>query len=141
MKRTTSLRLSEELRDQLAVAAEQHDTTVTALVERFAREGLAIESHPGIVFKPGPGGRRAALAGGPDVWEVVAALRTSTGTEQKRVATAAEQLGIHPRQVTIALGYATDHPDEIERRITANEAALAQAEQAHRSRQRLLDSA
>jgi predicted nucleic acid-binding protein len=39
------------------------------------REGLACAAHPGIVFKPGPSGRRAALAGGPDVWEIAAALR------------------------------------------------------------------
>jgi len=36
---------------------------VTELIERFVREGLACAAHPGIVFKPGPSGRRAALAG------------------------------------------------------------------------------
>ena len=141
MKTTTSLRLPDELRDRLAAAASQQDTTVTALLERYAREGLATEAHPGIVFKPGLTGRRAALAGGPDVWEVVAALRSTTGNEQDRVTTVADQLGLHPRQVTIALSYAADHPDEIEQRIAANETALAQAEQAHHVRQRLLDNA
>jgi hypothetical protein len=32
----------------------------------------------GIVFRDGPMGRRAGLAAGPDVWEVIAAMR-STG--------------------------------------------------------------
>lgn len=141
MRKTTSLRLPEDLRDRLASAAEQHGTTLTALVERYAREGLATDAHPGIVFRSGPSGRRAALAGGPDVWEIVAALRTASGRERDRVTSVADQLGIHPRQVTIALGYAADHPDEIEDRIAANEAALADAEQAHQARQRLLDSA
>lgn len=141
MRKTTSLRLPEDLRDRLAVAAEQHSTTLTALVERYAREGLATDAHPGIVFKSGPSGRRAVLAGGPDVWEIVAALRTTTGREHDRVTEVADQLGIHPRQVTIALGYAADHPDEIEDRIAANQAALGQAEQAHQARQRLLDRA
>lgn len=140
-KRTTSLRLPEDLRDRLAAAAEQRGTTVSALIERYAREGLAVDGHPGIVFKPGPAGRRAALAGGPDVWEVVAALRDATGTEQQRVRTVADQLGLHPRQVTIALTYAADHPDEIEQRIAANEQALDAAERAHAARARLLDRA
>ena len=139
MRKTTSLRLPEELRERIAAAAEQQGTTLTALLERYAREGLAIDAHPAIVFKSGPSGRRAALAGGADVWEIIGALRTTTGTEQDRVATVAEQLGIHPRQVTIALGYAADHPDEIDDRIAANQRALAQAEQRHQARQRLLD--
>ena len=134
MMKTTSLRLPEDLRDQLAVAAEQQDTTLTALVERYTREGLAIDAHPGIVFRSGPSGRRAGLAGGADVWEVVAALRATAGTEQARIIAVADQLGVHPRQVTIALGYAADHPEEIESRIAANERALAHAERLHAAR-------
>jgi hypothetical protein len=140
-KKTTSLRLPDGLRDHLAEAALQQDTTVSALIERYTREGLAIDGHPGIVFKPGPSGRRAALAGGPDVWEVVAALRDVRGTEAQRVQAAADQLGLHPRQVTIALAYAADHRDEIEERIAANERALDEAERAHAARAELLGSA
>jgi hypothetical protein len=141
MRRTTSLRLPEDLLERLTVAAGEQDTTLTALVERYTREGLATDAHPGIVFKSGPSGRRAALAGGADVWEIVAALRSTSGPEQHRVAMVADQLGIHPRQVTIALGYAAEHPDEIEQRIDANQRALAHVEQMHQARQRLLDSA
>src|SRR5437763_2224792 len=103
---TTSVRLDEELRDRLSAAAAAENTTVTELIERFVREGLAVAGHPGIVFKPGPTGRRAALAGGPDVWEVVAALRHVAGPEAKRVRELAKQFGIHERQVAIALNYA-----------------------------------
>ncbi len=53
----------------------------------------------------------------------------------------ADQFGVHTRQVTIALGYAADHPDEIEARLAANEAALEDAERTHRARRRLLDRA
>src|SRR5437879_6179623 len=83
---TTSLRLDDRLRQRLAAAAEAEGATVTALVERFVREGLAIAEHPGIVFKPGSSGRRAALAGGPDVWEVVSGLRRLSGSESERIA-------------------------------------------------------
>lgn len=49
-RKTMSVRLSDELREQLDAAADVEDTTVTALVERFVREGLATADHPGIVF-------------------------------------------------------------------------------------------
>ncbi len=93
--------------------------------------------HPGIVFKPGSAGRRAALAG-PDVWEILAALRNTGGAESERVATLAEQFGIHERQVVIALNYTTAQRQEIEAPIDANERALAQAESVAGERQRLL---
>lgn len=139
MARTTlSVRLSPQLRERLHAAAEVEGTTVTALVERFVDEGLATDSHPGIVFKAGPSGRRAALAGGPDVWEIAAALRHTTGSESKRVATLATEFGIHPRQANVALDYIAAHPDEIEARVSANDRALEQTERHAAARERLL---
>jgi len=135
---TTSIRLDDKLRHHLAALAAADGTTVTELIERFVREGLACAAHPGIVFKPGPAGRRAALAGGPDVWEIVAALRNTHGSEAERVAALAEQFGIHERQVAIALDYAAANRDEIDARIEANERALADAERLAAERERLL---
>jgi len=54
------------------------------------------------------------------------------------VAVLAEQLGIHERQVVIALNYAAAHGEEIEARVDANDRALAQAEIVAAERQRLL---
>ncbi len=135
---TTSIRLDDELRRQLGAQASAEDTTVTELIERFVREGLASAAHPGIVFKPGPAGRRAALAGGPDVWEVIAALRHTRGSESERMAAVAEQLGLHERQVLLALEYAAAYRAEIEARVDANDEALAHAERLAAERQRLL---
>jgi hypothetical protein len=135
---TTSIRLDDELRAQLSATAAAEATTVTQLIERFVREGLATATHPGIVFKPGPSGRRAALAGGPDVWEVVAAFRDVPGPEAKRVKTIARQFGLNERQVTIALDYASSRRDEIEARIRANDRALQEAERVAAERERLL---
>ena len=135
---TTSVRLDQELRDRLAVAALAEGTTVTELIERFVRDGLAAGDHPGIVFKPGPSGRRAGLAGGPDVWEVVAALQRASGSESKRVKEVATQFGIHERQVVIALNYAAANRQEIDARIHANDDALQEAERVAGERVRLL---
>src|SRR5262245_8294094 len=123
---TTSLRLDDELRQRLAMLAGVEGTSVSALVERILLEGLAMTQHPGIVFKPGPSGRRAALAGGPDVWEIVAALRRTAGTEAERVAVLARDFGIHERQVVIALNYAAVNRGEIDEHIRANDLALEQ---------------
>lgn len=135
---TTSLRLGDELRERLALAAEAEGTTVTALVERYVSEGLATAAHPGVVFKAGPSGRRAALAGGPDVWEIASALRHTKGTETRRVAALAKEFGIHERQVVIALNYAAANRDEIEARIRLNDQALDEAERIAADRDRLL---
>lgn len=135
---TTSIRLPDDLRQQLVRVASEEATTVTDLIERFAREGLACAQHPGIVFKPGPSGRRAALAGGPDVWEIVSALRHTLGKEARRVAALAAEFGLHERQVIMALDYAAAHRDEVEERVNANDRALEEAERASAERQRLL---
>lgn len=135
---TTSVRLDDELRERLAVAAGAQGTTITELIERFVREGLATDTHPGIVFKSGPAGRRAALAGGPDVWEIAAALRDVRGSEADRVAALAEQFGLHERQIVLALNYAAANRGEIDDRIAANDRALAEAERVAAERERLL---
>lgn len=135
---TLSLRLDDGLRERLAAAAAAEGTTVTALVERLVREGLAVADHPGIVFKPGPSGRRAALAGGPDVWELASALRRLSGSEAERVAVLAAEFGVHERQIVTALNYAAANRTETEARVQANDRALAEAERVAAERQRLL---
>jgi hypothetical protein len=135
---TTSLRLDDDLRARLAVAARDAGTTVTDLVERFLLEGLSIAAHPGIVFKPGPAGRRAALAGGPDVWEIVSALRHTAGTESERIAALADQFGCHERQIVIALSYAAANRTEVDARVEENDRALCEAERVATERDRLL---
>lgn len=135
---TTSIRLTDDLRRQLAGAAADEGTTVTDLIERFAREGLACAEHPGIVFKPAPTGRRAALAGGPDVWEIASALRHVAGSEAHRVTVLAEEFGIHERQVVIAVNYAAAHRGEIDAHVAANDRALEEAERVAGERERLM---
>ena len=135
---TTSLRLDDYLRERLAVRAEAENVSLTSLVERLLSEALASAEHPGVVFKPGPSGRRAALAGGPDVWEIASALRRTSGRESRRIATVAKEFGIHERQVAVALNYAAANHDEIDARIRANDAALDEAERVASERKRLL---
>jgi hypothetical protein len=128
MGTSTSYRLPAELKQQLAQRAAAEGVTETALVTRLLEQGLAAIEHPGIVYRTGPSGWRAGLAGGPDVDEVVRAIRTAGATgEEEAVVAAADRLGIDQRLVRIAVDYATEHLEEIEARIVANEAAAARA--------------
>jgi hypothetical protein len=71
--------------------------------------------HPGIVFRPGPTGRRAGLVGGPDIWEVVRAVKSARGTERglaedDLLALVAENTGIPVRHIRAAVQYWASYP-------------------------------
>lgn len=85
-----------------------------------------MERHPGIVFRSGPAGRRAGLMSGPDVWEVV---RAAVGDEKIREHVA-EEAGLTPAQVGVALRYYAEYRDEIAAwiRMVDEEAERAEAE-------------
>ena len=85
-----------------------------------------MERHPGIVFRSGPAGRRAGLMSGPDVWEVV---RAAVGDEKTREHVA-EETGLTPEQVGVALRYYAEYRDEIGAwiRMVDEEAERAEAE-------------
>jgi hypothetical protein len=90
--------------------------------------------HPGIVIRPGPTGRRAALFDGPDVWEVIAALHALHDEDPaRRGESLRTQLcsvtGLTVVQVSAALDYYTAHPDAVDQRIADNIEAALQAQQ------------
>lgn len=136
--RSTSFRLSDEARRRLSQRAARERVSVTALLERLIVEGVDTLDHQGIVYR-GPGDdRRAALAGGPDVWEIVARLRQLEGDEEERIAVLAAESDLHPRQIRAALEFAARHRDEVEARIVRNEEAIAEGRRAAKQRQALL---
>lgn len=138
--RPTSYRLDPALKGRLEARAVRDQVSERSLIERLLAEALDMLDHPGIVFRNGPSGRRASLAVGPDVWEVVSALRFATGTAEQRVAALAEQFDLHPRHVRVAIDYAATHREQIDAEVHHNDLAAAQAEQLARSRDALLAS-
>ena len=84
-------------------------------------------SNPGIVYRSGSTGRRAALAAGPDVSEVVTAVRHAPGGGDAKIRDAAEQLGLPEEQIRVAVDFATAHAQEIEERIALNDTAAERA--------------
>lgn len=103
--------------------APEHAKSTSGARARLIDAGLRMAGHPGIVFRHGPSERRAGLAAGPDVWEVVALLRGIPGTIDQRVAKAARQLGLAAGQVRVASRYYAEFPDEIDTQIVSNEEA------------------
>ena len=138
--RATSYRIDPSIKARLEAQAAAEHTTERALLERLVAEGLDTLHHPGIVFRDGPTGRRAALAVGPDVWEVISALRSTTGTQEQRVAMLAEQFDLHPRHIRTAIDYAAVHRDEIDAQVAANDEAAQRTVQMAQARDDLMAS-
>lgn len=114
--------------------------SISRLGERLIDEGLRMDAHPGVVFRDGASGRRAGLAAGPDVWEVVALLRGLPGAVDRRVSKAAAQLGLTVSQVRAASRYYAEFEDEINAEIAANEEAADREIAAWEAERRLLSS-
>lgn len=111
------MRLGEATLARLEAHARRRGETKTRVGERLIEEGLRMEDHPGIVFRDGPSGRRAALAGGPDVWEVIETLQNTGEKGERAIAATAEWGSLSPVQVRAAVRYYGDHRDEVDERI------------------------
>lgn len=107
--------------DALRRKSAQSGEPLTRIAERYIEEGMRIERHPGIFFRDGPAGRRAVLVGGPDVWEVIAAVRDSPERGEELIAAVSEGMGMEPERVRIAVRYYAEFPREIDEWIDANE--------------------
>jgi hypothetical protein len=138
--KATSFRLDKTFHRRLAKRAREEAMPIRALLERLVVEGLVALEHPGIVHRGLPGRRRAALAAGPDVWEIADVLRHLAGSPEQRIAEAALRLELHVRQVRLAVEYAASHPKEIAAAIAYNEAQAEKARAASEARGDLLAS-
>src|SRR5882724_7634724 len=113
-------------------------SSTSTLAQRLIDEGLRMADHPGVIFKDGPSGRRAALAYGPDVWEVVTFLKEVDERGPAALDAAAEVFAVDVIHITIAVNYYGEYQHEIDAEIGAAEAASVRAEQAWRAQQRLI---
>ena len=94
--------------------------------------------HPGVIFKDGPAGRRAALAYGPDIWEVIKFLREVDERGPAALDAAADVLAIDASRIGAAVSYYGDYRDEIDDEITAADEASVRAEEAWRIQRHLI---
>jgi hypothetical protein len=113
-------------------------STASALAQRLIDEGLRMADHPGVIFKDGPSGRRAALACGPDIWEVIKFLREVDERGPAALDAAAEIFAMDASRIATAVSYYGDYRDEIDAEISDADEASARAEEAWRVRQQLI---
>lgn len=90
-----------------------------------------MDEHPGVLFRDGPSGRRATLVAGPDVWEVVRAVRSARAaepglSETQLVELLEDNAGVPARMIHTALSYWSAYPDEVDALV--GHAARAEAE-------------
>lgn len=117
---TFSARWGTDVLDRLKRRSELVGTNRSRLAERYVDEGTRMDEHSGVVFRGGPTGRRAALPGGPDVWEVMATLKGGKARGEEAISATAELLDLTESQVRIAVRYYGAFSDEIDRRISLN---------------------
>lgn len=136
--KTFSARWDAGVLERLGRRSELAGTNRSRLAERYVDEGTRMDEHPGILFRGGPVGRRAALAAGPDIWEVVATLKGGQAKGEEAIAATAELLNLSELQVRTAVRYYGAYPEEIDARIRRDAEEADAAEEAWRREQAAL---
>jgi hypothetical protein len=124
------IRIGKETLETLRERSKGSGEPLVRLAERYIDEGLRADRHPGIIFRDGPAGRRAVVAGGPDVWEIVGARRSAPERGEKLVPALAERLGLSESKIRIAIRYYGEYPEEVDAWIAANDAEAERLETA-----------
>lgn len=117
--RPFTVRLRPDVERRLEEEAGRARRPKTVMLEALADEGLRMRRFPGIGFAGSEHDRRAYLSGtGLEVWEVVELYR-DYGEEGRKL-----MLEAHPvtqRQLDVALAYAREYPEEVDRHIREND--------------------
>lgn len=120
MSTPSSIRFDAGVNDRLSSYVARHPGwTRSSTAARLVDEGLRMEEHPGVIFRDGPGGRRACLIGGPDVWEVIRSVMSSRAAEPdlspvELVQLVEDNTGVAGRLVHVALTYWAAYPEEVD---------------------------
>jgi len=140
----TPVRFDTTVADRLSsFTAANPGMSLSSAANRLVDEALRMNEHPGIMFRPGPTGRRAGLASGPDIWEIVRAVRSGRAAEpelpeDRLLSMVAENTGLAVRAIHVAVRYWASYPNEINAEIAAAETAETAAEDAWRRERQLL---
>ena len=130
--------VSDEVAARLDVESAASGLPSPTLAASLIDEGLKTREYPGIVYRDGPAGRRASLAGGPDVWQVIRALKEVPADGFDPVETVSVEADLHPRQIRLAMEFHKAYPDEIQALLEANRRALVLADEMIADRERTI---
>lgn len=110
--------MSESLYEALKEEAERSAQPVDLLAAEWLQQRLDLEQYPELEWRLGPGGWRVGIRGtAVDVYMVVGYVRA--GYDAKQIAQ--EMLPrIAPSQISAALRYYAEHPEEIDAILQRN---------------------
>jgi hypothetical protein len=140
----SSVRFEPRVLERLsAFVAVHRELTLSSATSRLVDEALRAHEHPLITFKDGPAGRRARVVGGPDVWEVIGAVRSVREAEpaldgDEVLVVVAETSGVPVPFLRAALAYWGDYPEEVDAFLDRARAEAVQAQTAWERQQELL---
>ena len=134
-----SIRIETDALERLDAESRRSGRSRSEVAKSLIKEGLRMQQHPGIVFRPGPSGRRPGLAGGPDVWEVIRVF-LGVAASSDPVRQSVELTGLAPDQVRAAVRYYAEYRDEILAWIEHVDELAASVEKIWRQEQELLRS-
>jgi hypothetical protein len=140
----SSVRFDPGVLERLTAFVKAHrELSLSSASNRLVDEALRMHEHPLITFKDGPAGRRARLVGGPDVWEVIGAVRSVREAEPELagdevLALVAETAGVPMPFLRAALAYWGDFPGEVNAFLDRARAEAAQARASWERQQELL---
>jgi hypothetical protein len=89
-----SFRIDPIMFERLDALGRSLGSTRSPVARTLVEEGLRMETHPGIVFRSGPAGRRPSLASGPDVWEMARVLGNVDASGEDAIRQTAELTGL-----------------------------------------------
>src|SRR5438477_10590026 len=116
--RSFSARFSADVVDRLDAHSERIGQSKARVAERLIEEGLRTEEFPGIIFRSGPVGRRAGIAGGPDVWEIIRDLKAAAHEgANDPIEAVSRTTGLDRAKVQLAATYYVAYPDEVDEPI------------------------
>jgi hypothetical protein len=119
-----SARFSTAVVDKLEEHSGRLGESKARVAERLIDEGLRVEEFPGIMFRTGPTGRRAGVAGGPDVWEIVRDLKEAARAgAPDPINAVAGATGLDRGKVELAASYYAAYPDDVDERIRLQDEA------------------
>ena len=121
LPRPLCTRLSREVESELERIFFEQQWTPSEGLRTILREWLSVQRFPQIEFRETRAGRRAALRGGPEVWEVAAAAGPGCAMS---AAVGQRFAGTRTEALEEALAFAKEYADEIDP-IVAREERLA----------------
>ena len=140
----SSVRFEPRVLERLAAYVAVHqELTMSSATSRLVDDALRAHEHPLITFKDGPAGRRARVVGGPDVWEIIGAVRSVREAEPELtgdevLAAVAETAGVPVPFLRAALAYWGDYPEEVNAFLDRARTEAGQARAAWERQQELL---